>query len=216
MIEIIDRESQQMNRHLADLLDVSRISNDKFMIANRRFDISETIAEVVQNFRPTFENKKQTIHARINGPAYVFGDPNRLVQVLANLIDNAIKYTPAGGNIWVSCHNEPDRICVAVRDDGIGIDPHHQQCIYELFYQVEKSQHNSERGLGIGLYLVDQIIRHHRGGINVISEGDHRGCEFCFWLPLADAEAVQLERTQAQSPPDEGPMSVRPSASKTS
>ena len=112
------------------------------------------------------------------------------MQVLVNLLNNAAKYTPQGGNVWLSVHLEENRARFDVVDDGIGIDADLLPFIFDLFSQAERTPDRSQGGLGIGLALVRSLVALHGGTIEAHSEGKHRGSRFSFWLPAVDQQEV--------------------------
>jgi signal transduction histidine kinase len=114
----------------------------------------------------------------------VFGDPLRLAQVFANLLHNAVKFTPPGGRIDVRAHVEGAEALVSVRDTGVGVPPAMQERIFEMFGQVGAAGEGGNSGLGIGLTLVQQLVALHDGRIDVRSEGEGEGSEFTVRLPL--------------------------------
>jgi signal transduction histidine kinase len=117
-------------------------------------------------------------------------DGDRLVQVLSNLIGNAIKFTPAGGQVWVETKAVPDGVTISVRDTGTGIPESEIPRIFERFYQVDKAR-GPARGMGLGLAIVNEIVRAHGGRVDVVSRED-QGTTFTVWLPPGMAGAVSL------------------------
>jgi CheY-like chemotaxis protein len=136
--------------------------------------------------RPQFEAKQQTLETVQPGqPARILADPVRLTQVLANLLNNAVKYTPQGGHIDVRLDAGPRNVSVSVRDNGIGIEPAMLEQIFGMFHQVGKSQ----GGLGIGLALVKGLVELHDGSVRAHSAGEGQGSEFVVTLPCLQEDA---------------------------
>jgi signal transduction histidine kinase len=117
----------------------------------------------------------------------VDGDPDRLLQVVSNLLTNAAKYTDPGGHVWVSLESEGEQAVLRVRDDGIGIAAELLPSIFDLFVQAERDSNRSEGGLGIGLSLVKRLVEMHGGTVEAKSDGPGRGTELVVRLPLAAA-----------------------------
>jgi CheY-like chemotaxis protein len=120
-------------------------------------------------------------------PLLICGDPARIQQIQVNLLVNAIKYTPAGGRIWLSARRNGDRAVLRVRDTGIGIPPEMREKIFDLFVQVDDTPGKTDGGMGVGLTLVKTLVELHGGELSVHSEGEGRGSEFVVRLPLAES-----------------------------
>jgi len=123
------------------------------------------------------------------GPAPVYGDRHRLVQVVANLLNNAAKYTPEGGHVQVRLELLPEAVAVAVRDDGVGMSPALVEAAFELFAQAKRTSERTQGGLGIGLALVKGLVKLHGGDVSAFSPGPGRGSEFRVMLPRLGAPA---------------------------
>jgi signal transduction histidine kinase/ActR/RegA family two-component response regulator len=192
--EVIMRQTRHLVRMVDDLLDVSRVTLGKIILQRRPVDLRDTAERCLA------ELGMETL-ARSNGlelstetaPALVMGDPVRLEQVLCNLIQNAIKYTPRGGTLRVSVGTEGNEAVVRVRDTGVGLSPEMLQTIFEPFAQVESSRQRSEGGLGLGLPLVRSLAEMHGGRVEAMSDGPGRGSEFVVRLPLL-VEEVKAAR----------------------
>jgi signal transduction histidine kinase/CheY-like chemotaxis protein len=194
--EMIDRQVGHMCRLLDDLLEVSRITRGKIQLKKERLDLRQSIEQAVEALRPDAEARRQTLEMSLGGePLWVQGDFTRLVQVFSNLLNNAIKYTEAGGRIEVSLAQldgkDESGVAVArVRDTGMGIAPEALPHVFELFAQAERTLDRSQGGLGIGLTLVQRLVQMH-GGITVAhSQGIGKGSEFIVQLPLVRSFAA--------------------------
>ncbi len=189
-VNVTRRQVVHLSRLIDDLLEMSRITTGKIRLQARRVDGNALVERAVERMQPIIDQKQQDLRVSLaRGPVWLDVDPARLEQVLGNLLDNASKYTPGGGRIWVTVTAEPEHVAFRVRDDGSGIDPELRPRIFDLFTQADKSLDRSEGGLGIGLALVRQIVGMSGGTIEVDSEGSGRGSEFTVRLPLAQLGA---------------------------
>ena len=186
---IVSRQSNQMARILDLLAGTMRFTTEKVELQKQTFDLVQLVREVVDSLESTSLERKQTYEFdHPDQPMWVNGEVTQLMQAFTNLIRNAIKYTPEHGRVktTVSCSDPDQKVVVAVSDSGQGINPENQQKIFELFYQEHADHDQAKEGLGIGLFLVNQIIREHGGSVSVHSEGDGKGCEFVARLALVD------------------------------
>ena len=188
---MIERQLRQLVHLVDDLLDVSRISQGKVELRKERIELSAVIANAVETSRPVIDAAH---HELIVGPAIgsaivVDGDMTRLTQVVANLLNNAAKYTPAGGRITLTTRRDGEQAVIAVADTGIGIPVDRLPDVFEMFAQVDRASSRSQGGLGIGLALVKRLVEMHGGTVGVASEGPGRGSRFEVRLP-AEVEAA--------------------------
>jgi signal transduction histidine kinase len=197
--EMIERQLTHITRLLDDLLEVSRISRGKVELRRQVIDLREVAREVHEGF------KYQLDHARIGSalavpdePVWVDGDETRLAQCLGNLLHNALKFTPAGGQVSVTLTADGEATEIAVEDNGSGIDPVLLPRLFQPFSQGPQALDRAKGGLGLGLALVKGLIELHGGTVQVFSEGSGQGSLFTLRLPLAAAPAVARDRwTQA-------------------
>lgn len=197
-LDVAARQVRQQTRLVDDLLDVSRMSTGKIRLQRQRVDLNEVVRSAVADARPRAEEQALTISfSPCRKQLTVDADPVRLVQVVTNLLNNAVKYTPAGGRIDVSVQERDDdpsrRAAVRVRDTGSGIEPEALAHIFDLFAQAESTKHRAQGGLGIGLTLAKQLVELHRGRIEAYSAGPGTGSEFTVWLPVVDALPDRIE-----------------------
>lgn len=182
----IEQQVDHMSRLIGDLLDVSRARNGKLRMQCRNVDMVAILARSVANCRPGIAAHAQHLAIHMPGQALpVFGDPTRLVQIFDNLLDNASKYTAAGGEIALSAALKPDCIVVTVADNGIGIAPALLDHIFEPFVQAETAVRFNGVGLGIGLSVVRDLVQAHAGQVSAHSAGPGLGSRFTITLPLA-------------------------------
>jgi PAS domain S-box-containing protein len=183
---IIARQAWHMKRLLDDLLDVSRVSHGKIQLHKERVDLSAILQQAVEASRLAVVEKRHTLSLTLAPERLVLeADPTRMVQVFANLINNAAKYTDAGGHIAVKSTSEHGEAVISVRDDGMGMTPELLTRAFDLFVQETRSLDRAQGGLGIGLTLVRTLVTMHGGSVRAFSEGPGRGSELAVRLPLA-------------------------------
>lgn len=181
---VIQRQAKQMARLLDDLLDVSRITQGRIEIRREPTDLRGAIESAVEVMRPQIEARDLALQVHLDHrPLFVFGDAARLEQIAVNLLTNAMKYTPAGGEIRLSAMREEGRIVLRVADSGHGIAPEMLDRIFELFVQAGKPIDRADGGMGVGLTLVRSLVDLHGGTIAAFSEGPGKGSEFVVQLP---------------------------------
>jgi CheY-like chemotaxis protein len=187
--KIIRRQVGHMTGIVDDLLDVSRVTSGLVVLQKEDIDVRRVVSDAVEQIRPLIEARHHTLSVK-TAPcsAYVSGDYKRLVQILANLLNNAAKYTPERGEIVVKMKAAEDEVFVCVLDNGIGIDKNLLPNIFDLFSQGERSSDRAQGGLGLGLSLVKSLVELHEGKVTVHSEGLGRGSEFTIRLPRLQKE----------------------------
>jgi signal transduction histidine kinase/ActR/RegA family two-component response regulator len=182
--EIIARQAEHMTDLVNDLLDVSRVTRGLITLEKEQLDLNAIAAGAVEQVRPLIESRRHALTLELAGePAHVVGDRTRLVQVLANVLHNAAKYTLTGGQLTLRTQVRGQEVEVVVRDNGIGIDPEVLPYIFDLFTQAERSPDRSQGGLGIGLALVKSLVSLHGGSVEAKSDGPGKGSEFVIRLP---------------------------------
>jgi diguanylate cyclase (GGDEF)-like protein len=185
---IIERQVTHMSRLIDDLLDGSRAGFGKLRLECSAVNIVDVIGVAVDTCRPAMNARRQTLALHLpSEPLSMEGDHLRLAQIVSNLLDNASKYTPAGGAITLTAKAEGDAIVIAVADDGIGITPDALGHIFELFVQDERALALQNGGLGIGLSVVRDLVEAHGGSVVGRSAGADRGSEFIVRLPVRRA-----------------------------
>jgi CheY-like chemotaxis protein/two-component sensor histidine kinase len=184
--DIIDRQVNYLTRLTDDLFDVSRITREKLELQKERVNLSEVIKAAVESCRPLIDQRQHELTVSVpRDEIYLNADRVRLTQVFMNLLNNAAKYTPDPGHIWLNVEPSGGIVEVRVRDTGVGIAPENLPHLFELFYQVDHSYTRSEGGLGLGLTLVHRLIELHGGKVEARSAGVNRGSEFIVQLPMA-------------------------------
>ncbi len=196
--QLMIRQAAKVSKLLDDLLDVSRVTHNRIEFKKTNHDINRSVVDAVNSIRHRAESKNLAISLDICPDClFVFGDEMRLNQAVSNLLDNAVKYTPEFGKIWVVTKRIQDQIVLSVRDSGLGIAKQSFASIFDLFFQGDRSIHRSSGGMGVGLFIVNQIIAGHGGSILVSSDGPNRGCQFEVHLPLAPRAPESIEESLA-------------------
>lgn len=184
-LTIIERQVALMAHLVDDLMDAARIEGGKVQLRLRAVELKHVVQQAADSMRVAFEHRGHHFHCfLIPGPVLVKADADRLGQVFRNLLDNAVKYTPPGGQIWLKLTVESDEAVVRIEDTGVGIGKEMLPRIFELFTQEESSRAISPGGLGLGLALVRELVTLHGGTVQVRSEGHGQGSEFTVRLPL--------------------------------
>jgi signal transduction histidine kinase len=182
---IIKRQVNQMTRLIDDLLDMSRITLGKIRLQKQPLLISTVVAQAVETSRPMIESGNHHFEVTLPEDAIELeADPVRLTQVLSNLLNNAARYTPDNGHIWMKVEKDEGMAVIRVRDDGIGIAPEKLPRIFDLFVQIETTSKRCHGGLGVGLTLARNLVNLHGGTLQASSEGLEKGSEFVVRLPL--------------------------------
>lgn len=182
--EIITRQARHMTGLIDDLLDVSRVTRGKVELDTAGLNAKDVIADAVEQVRPLVEKHRHRLAIQLSpAPSIVHGDRKRLVQVVTNLLSNAAKYTPDGGQIDILLETDPDTVRFVVRDDGIGMTPELIACAFDLFSQGARGLDRNQGGLGIGLALVRSLVELHGGQVGAHSEGAGKGSRFDVSLP---------------------------------
>jgi PAS domain S-box-containing protein len=204
--EIISRQVSHMTNLIDDLLDVSRVTRGLAELDNTALDMRHVVADAVEQANPVIQSRHHELSLHMPPDvAMVFGDEMRLVQVVANLLNNAAKYTPEGGNICLKIEVQGSHLLLEVEDSGIGMAPAMVNRVFDLFTQAERTSDRSSGGLGLGLALVKSLVELHGGSVAAISEGIGKGSKFTVVLPRLlgkPPDPVQAERRHlAQSRP---------------
>jgi signal transduction histidine kinase/DNA-binding response OmpR family regulator len=186
---IIERQAQHLVRLVDDLLDVSRITRGKIELKTERVELADVVARAIETSSPVLEHRQHHLGVDVRSRGLALdGDPDRLAQVISNLLTNAAKYTERGGRITVSAAQRGDQIRISVKDTGIGIAPEMLPRVFDMFVQERQALDRSRGGLGLGLTIVRSLVAMHGGTVEVHSEGRNRGAEFVVTLPAAAAK----------------------------
>jgi signal transduction histidine kinase len=194
--EVVDRQVSLLARLVEELLDVSRISQGKIALKKEPVDLARIIAHAVETARPLIDARVQNLTVSVPAaPCWLSADFARLSQVVANLLNNASKYTSEGGRIEVSASADEGEAAIEVRDNGSGIEAQLQPKVFDLFVQGERALDRGQGGLGIGLTLVKRLVELHQGRVEVQSEGAGKGSTFRVCLPCISAVEPQQPKT---------------------
>ncbi|NNG22908.1 hybrid sensor histidine kinase/response regulator [Telluria aromaticivorans] len=182
---IIERQVKQLSHLINDLLDIARVTNGKVEIKKEAVDLKVIVANAVETSLPLIEKGRHAFSMTLHdAPLPVHADATRIAQVVGNLLTNAAKYTPPGGQIALSVVRDGSEAIISVTDNGIGIPAESLESVFDMFSQVGRNMHHSQGGLGIGLALVRQLVSLHDGTVAACSEGAGKGSTFTVRLPL--------------------------------
>ncbi|WP_394821166.1 chemotaxis protein CheB [Pendulispora albinea] len=200
LIEILDRQSQQMARLLDDLLDASRVTQNKITLRKRVVDLAAVAKDAADAVRSLMDARGVHFEVKIDPrPMNVDGDPARLQQIQVNLLSNAAKYTPHGGHVTFEVAPgsgaQAQKAIIRVRDDGVGIPCDMLETVFDLFVQSSRTLDRSDGGLGLGLTVVRSLVEMHGGTVTAHSEGEGKGCEFVVTFSLVAAPADKPRRS---------------------
>jgi PAS domain S-box-containing protein len=198
LIEMIERQSRHLARLVDDLLDISRLLRGKITLKKQPVDLVALVRQVAEDNRSELALHGHQLNLDLpEHTVEVEGDDVRLTQIIDSLLENAVKYTPDGGQIEIAVRRADHEAAVSVHDNGIGITPEDLSRIFELFAQVHQELDRNQGGLGIGLALVQRLVKMHGGWIKARSEGLGRGSDFTVYLPLLSRG---LQRPNSSSP----------------
>jgi two-component system CheB/CheR fusion protein len=186
--EMIERQVLHLSRLVDDLLDVSRITRGKIALHKEPVELAAVVARAVEACRPVVEARRHELTVTLpREPVAAHADATRMAQVVANLLNNAAKYTPEGGQVWLTVEAGPGEAVLRVRDNGVGMPADLLPRVFDLFTQGDRTLARSEGGLGIGLTLVKSLVEMHGGRVEAHSEGPGKGSELVVRLPTAEA-----------------------------
>ncbi|ATB31958.1 hybrid sensor histidine kinase/response regulator [Melittangium boletus DSM 14713] len=202
--EVITRQLQHVVRLVDDLLDVSRITRGHLELRREPVELSSVVTRALEAVAPLIQQRRHVLEADVSPGAWLLADPDRLTQVVANLLTNAAKYTPPGGHLLVRARDVEGGFSLVVEDDGPGLPPDILPRIFEPFVQGPRTVDRSEGGLGLGLALVRSLVEAHGGQVEAHDKGPGQGCTFTVWLP----GHLRVERPS--SIPGEAPREASP------
>ncbi len=185
-------EADRLQRLVEDLQELSRIEGGAYHLEKRWFSVNDLVESIAHKYAPRFEEKKISFsHNHPETDIRIFADPDRLEQVLVNLLINAIHYSDEGGSVSLETHQTKDGITIHVQDNGVGIAPEHLPNVFTRFYRVDKSRSRQSGGSGIGLTISKHLVEAHGGTITVTSPGLGLGSTFEIKLPVEDKKEKQ-------------------------
>lgn len=203
---MMERQTKQLVRLIDDLLDISRVTQDKLELRTSTVELADVVRSGVEASQPLIQELHRKLTVSLpDEPIHLEADPSRLAQVVSNLLNNAAKYTSEEGQIWLTAAQEGDEAVIKVRDNGLGIPEEMQSLIFEMFSQIDRPSEPGLKGLGIGLTLVKQLVDMHGGEIEVHSDGPGKGSEFVVRLRILEADVSRRQtETAASETPSKG------------
>jgi PAS domain S-box-containing protein len=197
--QVIARQVGHMVGLVDDLLDVSRVTRGLVVLEQHALDLNMLLIDAVEQVRPLLDARRHLLTVQPSEePACIFADRSRMVQIVANLLNNAAKYTPEGGAISLTISLQPEHVELAVSDNGIGIAPALLSQVFDLFTQAERSPDRSQGGLGLGLALVKSLTELHQGTVYASSGGVGQGSRFAVRLPRLRLRLPDMAPAQMQ------------------
>jgi PAS domain S-box-containing protein len=191
--QVFERQMNQVTHLVDDLMEVSRITQGRLELRREPVELGALMQDAVQAVQERLAAAGHTLDCRLPAePLMLDADPTRLIQIITNLLNNAIKYTPDGGKLALRGERVGGEACITVRDSGIGIAAENLEKVFNMFAQLEPGLDRAQGGLGIGLALVRGLVTLHGGRISARSEGSGRGSEFAVYLPLPAAPLAPL------------------------
>jgi two-component system, chemotaxis family, CheB/CheR fusion protein len=208
LLDVLTRQSLQMSRLLDDLLEVSRVTQDKIDLRTCTLDIRPLVRDAAETARQQLQARDIELVVDIDSePLVIEADAARLQQIQANLFSNAAKYTPVGGHVQLSARREGAEVVLRVKDDGVGIPREMLGDVFELFVQSQHTLDRAEGGLGVGLTLVRGLVERHGGKVEVFSAGEGQGSEFVVRFPVSSGTVAKVPEPTPVEPP---PVQARP------
>ncbi|HEY3740243.1 MAG TPA: CHASE2 domain-containing protein [Bryobacteraceae bacterium] len=182
MVESINSESKRLGRLIQTFLDVERLSDGQMQLKREAFETSDIVTACARRVRPLADRKKIQLHIDEPIEGSLNGDRELMEYAIYNLMTNAVKYSPGNTQVWVAAHQENGHVKVSVKDQGIGMDEQEQKKVFQKFYRTKRAENSGEAGTGIGLSIVDQIVTHHGGKMELTSAPGKGSC-FTIILP---------------------------------
>jgi signal transduction histidine kinase len=196
--QLLQRQTGQARRLVADLLDYGRVDLGRLSVERTLVDLDQVLTTSVEAVRQSVQERNQMLSLCPPTQLHVMGDQMRLVQVFSNLLQNASKFTPDGGHIFLETGTDASGVTISVRDNGAGIEAQNLTTIFEPFAQEQSSTSATSKGMGLGLFLVRTFVDLHGGRISAYSDGKGKGAVFRVWLPaMTPADAGQDDRDAA-------------------
>jgi CheY-like chemotaxis protein len=207
-LALISRQVDHLSRTVDHLLDMSQINQGKITLDMKDVDVNAVLWGAVDVVQPLIDERKHRLSVRPLGrPVTVHGDRPRLVQIVSNLLDNAAKYTDAGGEITLSAITQDGHVAICVSDTGVGITPDLLPHVFDLFTPSQRTVERGQAGLGIGLSVVRNLVSLHGGTVEARSSGFKQGSEFVVSLPIQD-ESGQAHAPLRREPGRETPRRI--------
>jgi CheY-like chemotaxis protein len=197
--DVLQRQAGQLKRLVDDLLDVSRITRAALVLDRKPLDLRAVVRQAVDASMQWFDQRRHTLDVSVAGERLVVdADEVRLSQVVQNLLHNSAKYTPEGGRVQLDVRRDAAEAVICVRDNGIGMNAETLSTAFELFKQAHQGLDRSQGGLGVGLTLVQRLVRMHGGTVEAKSDGPGRGSEFVVRLPIKPEQPIVRAGAEAK------------------
>jgi len=207
--DTMTRQLRHLVRLVDDLLDISRITRGRIELRLEHVELARVVESALETSRPDIDRFHQRLTVRLpSKPVWMYADATRVAQVLANLLNNAARYTPDGGGIWLTADRDNGHVVVRVRDTGIGLSAAMLPRVFDIFAQADPGLDRTEGGLGIGLTLVKSLVDMHSGTVEARSAGVGQGTEFIVRLPVG-SEGRPRPVEAEPAPPVSAPASRR-------
>jgi PAS domain S-box-containing protein len=198
--DVIRRQVDLLVRLIDDLLDVSRIAQGRIHLERQTVDLTKIVSRAMEMVIPLVNNRKQELRVDLPAdPIQLEADPDRLTQIIGNILNNATKYTPDRGGIVLRAEEAGDEVVIRVTDSGIGIEPEFLPHVFDMFMQADAHSARGQRGLGIGLCLVRRLVELHGGRVEAFSAGRDQGSEFVVHLPALSIGAPPSAGSEGQA-----------------
>jgi signal transduction histidine kinase len=202
VLEVMERQVHQMVRLVDDLLELSRINQGKVELRMEEVMLDGVVAAAIETSRPLIDASGHRLEVDVPAePVWLRADPVRLAQVLSNLLNNAARYTDPGGQIRIAVRAVDGMAIIRVSDNGMGMAPDRVEGVFDMFSQGDSRDIRAQKGLGIGLALVRNLVEMHGGGVSARSDGPGKGSEFEVRLPLAPAPGLSETGTDTDTQP---------------
>jgi len=192
ILAVLRRNATLQARMIDELLDMSRLSSGNIRLDLERIDIASILHTTIQGLAATAEARSVQVHGTPAQGVEMDGDARRIEQILRNVLDNAIKFTPAGGHVYARAERVDDGVTVIIEDDGCGISPSFLPFVFERFRQEDAGTTRQSSGLGLGLAIVKHLVELHGGTVSAHSEGPGRGASFTVRLPASVSKVDSL------------------------
>ena len=195
---IMERQVRSLVRLVDDLLDMSRITQGKIELRRQNVELVMVVEQAIETARPLIDRQGHELTVSLpTEPVLLHADPTRLAQIIANLLNNAAKYSDPRGHIWLTARRKENQLVLQVRDAGIGIDPQVLPQVFDMFVQADKGHGRTHGGMGIGLTLVRRLVELHGGSIEASSTGLGQGSEFTVRLPVVSDRETAIDEQSA-------------------
>ncbi len=195
--EIMKRQTNQLCKLVDDLLELTRISQNKIKLKKENIILTDIVKNAGEDIRPEYNKKGVKLEIKIlTTPIFISADPVRITQIIGNLLTNSLKFTQDNGTVWLTLKTEKNNVVIIVKDNGIGINPEVLPHLFTPFTQADNTLDKSRGGLGLGLSIIKGIVDLHGGTVSAHSDGLGKGSIFTIRLPITSEDGVMIEKQQ--------------------